>query len=67
MFPIQIAQHSDNLSKVVGAILFNTDYPILWYIKQSCWSNLPTPPSSFLRRCDGNFECEFSVKYGGLT
>ena len=23
------------------------------------------PPSSFLKRWDENFECDFSVKYGG--
>ena len=69
MFPIQLAQYCDILSKVVGVTLFNTDYPILRQIKKSSWANLPTlhppPPPPLLKRWDGNFECDFSVKYGG--
>ena len=43
-FLIQITQYCGNLSKVVGATLSNTDYPILWKLKQSCWTTLPTSP-----------------------
>ena len=51
MFPIKIAQYCGNLNKVVGATLFNKDYPILWYLKQSCWTNHGNLPLfSFLRR-----------------
>ena len=43
MLLIQIAQYCGNLSKVVGATLFNTDYPLLWYLKQNYWASLQTP------------------------
>ena len=52
MFPIQIVQYCDNLSKVVGATLFNADYPILWLLKKVFGKPIK-PPSSFLKRCDG--------------
>ena len=70
MFPIQIAQYLQycgNLSKVVVTTIFNTDYLILWQLKQNFGkiSQTPPPPSSFLKRWDGNFGCDFSVKCGG--
>ena len=67
MFPIQIAQywqHCSNLSKVVAATLFNTDYPILAKFSKVIGRTSQSPPSSFLKRSDDNFESEFSIKYG---
>ena len=62
MFPIWITKHCGNLSKVVGATLFNIYY-------QFC-GNLSKVQQTFqlpilLKRWDGDFECDFSIKYGG--
>ena len=65
MFSIKIDQYCDNLSKVIGATLFNRDYPIFLVIQAKLLVKPPNPPPSFLKRCNGSFECDVSVKYEG--
>ena len=68
MFPIETAKYCDNLSKVVG-VTFSMQITKLCgklskVVGQTSQTPPPSqPPSAFLKRLDGNFECDFSVKY----